>query len=499
MILSGSATFAGYITLDDTATWLAFTDRLLEHGRDVTGLAPSSYEVTLSLNLSGNGYPTGGFPPLGVTHELLGTDAAWLFQPYLAFLGAMLALALYGITARAIEPPSLRALAAFAAAQPALLYAYSLWGGVKEMASAGLLVLVAALTPAALRQDVRVRGLLPLATATAALLGVLSFDGAVWILPILVPALVTGLHLRRRAFVPITAAFLALVAALSVPTLLLAARFLDATRGGLTTAGDLGNLLHPLNLLQFFGIWPAGDFRRRPENITLTYVLIAAVAIAAIAGLRWAWTRQEWALLLYVPGAAAACALIVAVGSPWVDAKALAIASPAALVAAAAGISWLFSSGRRVEAAVAIMALAGGVLWSNALAYHDAWLAPRSQLRELEAIGKQFSGDGPALITEYSPYGARHFLRNLDPESAGELRRRPALLRDGQEVPKGGYSDIDEFQLDAVVVYQTLVLVHSPSASRPPSVYRLVRSGRYYDVWQRPEPSSAHHRTPPAR
>jgi hypothetical protein len=32
------------------------------------------------------------------------------------------------------------------------------------------------------------------------------------------------------------------------------------------------------------------------------------------------------------------------------------------------------------------------------------------------------------------------------------------------------------------------VLVHSPSASRPPSVYRLVWSGPYYDVWQRPEP-----------
>ena len=43
--------------------------------------------------------------------------------------------------------------------------------------------------------------------------------------------------------------------------------------------------------------------------------------------------------------------------------------------------------GRRVEAAVVARAIAGGVLWSNALAYHEVWLAPRGQLHELETIG----------------------------------------------------------------------------------------------------------------
>jgi hypothetical protein len=497
VIFSGSATLAGYITLDDTATWLAFTDRLLEHGRNLTGLAPSSYEATLSLNLTQNGYPAGAFPPLGVVHELLGTDSAWLFQPYVAFLGAMLALALYGLTARVIESPPLRALAAFVAAQPALLYGYSLWGGVKEVAAAGILVLVAALTPIAFREGVQARSILPLATAAAALIGVLSFVGAVWIVPILVAALVAGFALRGYAFIRVVAAFVACMAVLSVPTLLLASRFFDASglrsaSGSLTTQSeDLGNLIHPLSVLQAFGIWPVGDFRLRPGNIGLTYVLIAAVAAAALAGLVWAWKRRQWELLLYVAGAAGGCAVTVAVASPWIDAKALAIASPAALIAGMAGIGWLFQSGRRVEAAVAMLVVAGGVTWSNALAYHDVWLAPRSQLRELETIGKQFSGGGPALLTEYSPYGVRHFLRNLDSESPSELRRRPILLRDGQQVPKGGYSDIDQFDLDGMLVYRTLVLVHSPSSSRPPSVYQLVRSGHYYDVWQRSEPSES--------
>jgi hypothetical protein len=502
VFLSGSATFAGYIALDDTATWLSFTDRLLEHGRNVTGLAPSTYQTTLNIDLIHNGYPAGAFSPLGVMHELLGVDSAWLVQPYVAFLGAMLALGLYGLTARIIESAPLRAFAAGVAAQPALLYGYSLWGGVKEEASAAILVLVAALTALALGQGVRMRSLLPLATAAAGLLGVLGVLGTVWIAPILIPALVVGLRLRGLAFTRATGAFVAFTLVLSIPTLLITGRFLTATgatsvvrsatggasANGLAAQGDLGNLFHPLSDLQVFGIWPAGDFRLRPENIGLTYVLVAGVALAALAGSWWAWRRRDCGLLLYVLGAAIGCAASVAVGSPWIDAKALAIASPATLIAAMAAFAWLVRSGRRAEAAVAILAVAGGVFWSNVLAYHDVWLAPRSQLRELETIGKQFSGDGPALLTEYAPYGARHFLRHLDPEGASELRYRLVLLRNGQEVEKGGYADIDDFQLDGILVYRTLVLVHSPSASRPPSVYRLVWSGPYYDVWQRPEP-----------
>jgi hypothetical protein len=43
VLLSGAATFAGYIVLDDTATFLAFGDHVLNEGRSLAGLAPSSY------------------------------------------------------------------------------------------------------------------------------------------------------------------------------------------------------------------------------------------------------------------------------------------------------------------------------------------------------------------------------------------------------------------------------------------------------------------------
>jgi len=161
------------------------------------------------------------------------------------------------------------------------------------------------------------------------------------------------------------------------------------------------------------------------------------------------------------------------------------------LLAALCGCATLLARGRRVEAAVAAAAIAAGVLWSNALAYREVNLAPRDQLSELEEIGERFAGQGPALMTEYQPYGIRHFLRRLDPEGASELRRRPVFLRSGGFLGKAAFADLDEFQLDAISVYRTLVLRRSPTASRPPSTYSLSWQGRYYEVWQRGEASPA--------
>jgi hypothetical protein len=244
--------------------------------------------------------------------------------------------------------------------------------------------------------------------------------------------------------------------------------------------------------LQIFGIWPVGDFRFRPSDIDVTYVLIAALAVAGVIGIVAAVRRRAWGVPLYTAVAVGGCFLIIVLdklghGSPWVDAKALATASPAPVVAGVAGAAAMFESGRRVEAAVAAAAIAVGVLWSNALTYSGVWLAPYDQLAELESIGHRFAGDGPALMTEYQPYGVRHFLRDLDPEGASERRARPVLLRGGAVLGKSQYADIDAFTLPSVLVYRTLVLRTSPMASRPPSVYRLVSSGRFYEVWQRPE------------
>ena len=70
VVLSGESTFTGCIKLDDTATWLALTDRMMDHGRDLTGLAPSSYEAAVDI-YNADGYPLVSSCRWGWCHKLL--------------------------------------------------------------------------------------------------------------------------------------------------------------------------------------------------------------------------------------------------------------------------------------------------------------------------------------------------------------------------------------------------------------------------------------------
>jgi hypothetical protein len=487
VVLSGEPTFTGYIKLDDTATWLALTDRVMDHGRNLTGLPPSSYEATLAFNLGG-GYPVGAFLPLGVGRALVGQDGAWVFQPYMAFLAAMLGSTFYAIAAPVLRSGPMRALVAIVASQAALLFGYYLWGGVKEVAAAWTLGLIAAVAIPTIRSTGALRVVLPLAVASAASLAILSFGGVVWLVPLLAAAL--ALTLRTfvwRVAVSRALAFVVAGALLALPSLLKAKQFLSPSAGTLTKSTDLGNLVEPLDLRQFFGIWPNGDFRFEPKSVDATNLLILLVAAAALLALVLAWRRRANGFLIYVAGATIGCFCLVVFGSPWIDAKALATASPAFVLAGLVAGGAVFESGRRIEGILVIAAIAGGVVWSNALQYKDATIAPHDRLAELQQIGNKFAGEGPALMTDYEPYGVRHFLRRLDPEGASELRRRVVPLRSGRGLDKLETADIDQFRLDGLLVYRTMVLRRSPVSSRPPSPYRLVQTGRYYDVWQRGE------------
>jgi hypothetical protein len=292
---------------------------------------------------------------------------------------------------------------------------------------------------------------------------------------------------RRGAAFAVRAAFAfaATGLVLAIPPIVAAIEWLPRS-GAFTSGTELGNLIPPgLRFVQVAGIWPKGDFRYAPHDLTPTYVLVAVVFAAAAGGLLWAWIRGAWDLLLFAAGALLGALVLFEVGSPWVAGKALASASPALVLLALVAAAALALARRRVEAAVLAAAVVGGVAWSNVLAYRDVWLAPRDRLAELEAIGDRYAGQGPALMTEFEPYGARHFLRRLDAEGTSELRRRLIPLRSNQPLQPLAYADIDRFRLDALEVYPTLVLRRSPVASRPPSEYRLVDRRRWYEVWQR--------------
>ncbi len=484
VVLSGEATFAGYIKLDDTATWFAITDRLMEHGRDLSGLPPSSYEATLDFNLAG-WYPVGAFIPFGVGAKLSGQELAWIFQPYLALLASFTALTLWQLGERVRISPALRAAAVFLAAQAALAFAYAMWGGIKELATATLLGLIAALAPQIVEDELpSFRSMLPLAAGSAALVGIVSFGAGPWLAGLLgATALllfaewgVEGLWASAWRFV-LWLVPLIVIGLLGHPLLP------DSTKFLLSASTDLGNLAGPISPAHLLGIWPAHDFREETTIPFLAGALMAVVAMAALVG-AWASMRErDPGLVVALGGAAIGCALIAVFGSAWVAAKSYAIVSPFALLFAFAGLAFLARAGARAAAVIAAVLLGAGVIWSNALGYGGVSLGPRQQLAELETIGKRFTGVEPALMTEYQPYGVRHFLRGMAPEGASELRRRQVALSDGSTLEKGESADIDRISLTAVLTYRALVLRRSPAASRPPSPYRLAWRGRFYDVW----------------
>ncbi|HEY2770382.1 MAG TPA: hypothetical protein VGI87_07440 [Solirubrobacteraceae bacterium] len=489
IVLSGQATFAGYIRLDDTSTWFALTDHALQHGRSAANLPLSTYGATLNSYLH-SGYPLGAFLPLGIGHKLTGQDIAWLIQPYMAYMAAMAALCLYWIARRALDSRRLAALAAFTAAQAATLYGYVLWGGVKEVAAVWLVGVTAALGADAVRHARTGRAVVPVAVAFAAGLSALSIGGVVWLVPPLGAAVLIGFRWQRIT-VPVRQAlvFIPAAAVLAIPAIATASSFITPASTTLTSGTELGNLREPLKAQQALGIWPAADFRDATVHPTVTSVLLGLLVASAILAVVLAWRRRAWELPLFVVTVAISCAVVAAVGSPWVDGKAYATASPAIVLAGMVGAAMIFTRRKgfaRLGGGLLALVILGGVLWSNALAYRGVDLAPRAQLGELEQIATRFAGQGPTLMNDYEPYGARHFLRGMDAESVSELRIHVIPLRNGAQVPKGSSADLDRFPVSSILPYRTLVLHRSPIASRPPAGYALAWRGRYWEVWQRP-------------
>ena len=505
-LLSGQGTFAGFIRLDDTATWWLLADQAISHGRDLSGIDPSSYNAVLNDYIP-TGYPLGAFVPLGVGHQLsLGVDIAFGFQATLATLAALLALTLTEVVAPVVPSRRARAAIAAVAAQGTLLFSYAQWGAIKEVTAALLVALAAASAQLLTRSEGvedqdeftrkgvldSARRALPVGVACAAVLCTLSISGGAWLGPVFLVAVIACRHpLKRYATgLPFVAGWTLLG---SIPALLLYGAFKGTTSNGaavLRSAAELGNLIQPLKVDQGMGIWLSGDFRVPPGSMTVTTLLLVLIGICAAVGIVLAGWRKAGAVTGYALGGTFACLVIVSIGSPWLDAKALATASPMLLTAAGAALAlgWTLVPRREVRVGVSVLGavLAVGVVWSNALVYGQSFVAPADQIGDLHTAGDRLDGEGPTLMTEYEPYGARHFLRDAGGEGASERRNRVIPLRDGSQLPKSASADVTAFDPTSLREYRSLVLRQDPITSRPPSVYGLTWTGKAYEIWQRP-------------
>ncbi len=488
-LLDGAGVIGGYGRLDDSATWLGLTDRVMEHGRDVGGLRPGTYARVLQDYL-GQGYPVGALLPVGLSARLSLQDVANAYQPVIAGYAVVMACSLYAGVRSVVASRPAAAIVGFAAAQASVFYGYAQWGGIKEVAAAALLATAAPVAVLAWRRSGARDVALALVVA-GALAGVLGVDGAPWVLPVAAAALLGWLVACGRR-VPWRAA-LALVpvaALVTLPALVTADLLLKTspTSFGVSEISDaesLGRLLAPLDLLQGAGLWPREDFRVLPESSTLLRILSLAVLGLAGWGLVIAVRRRAAPLPVLAAIVGVGTVAIIHFGTPWIDAKALAVTSPVVLALAGAALARAGADRRAPLALAAALALVTGLGVSTALVARSTPAAPRGSLAELRDIGKQFAGTGPTLVLAHQVYATRHFLRDLDVEGASERRDRYVYLRDGSLAPNYTEVDIESVAPADLAVYR-LVVRRRGAPGRMPAGYTAEHRGRFWEVWRRP-------------
>jgi hypothetical protein len=492
VVLSGNATFLGYFLLNDTAIHFSLIDQLLAHGHDFAGVAPSTFSSFVHDYLS-TSYPTGADVALGAIRPLVGQDVAWIFQPYLAVILALGAVAIHELLRGVVRSAPLRATCAFIAAQAGLVYAFYLEASIKETATTWIITVTVVLVVATLRQRFGVRRMAPLLVAALAGLDVLDLAIVPWIGPplavfVAVEAwrarrVVRGMAKRRLALM--IGGGVVLIAALAAPIIGRASTFFSVASSVLTEKNDLGNLAGPLQKWQILGIWPVGDFRYAvTTHYRLTYAVIGVAIASAVLGTLWSIRRRAFAPLLLLAGNGLAAAYLLSRASPYASAKVMMIFSLTAALMAMLGGAALYEGGRRIEGWALAAVIGGGVLWTNALAYHDASVAPRARFAELASIGSRFAGRGPAFYNLSDEF-AIHFLRN---EAPADPAITLPVLRPGLGTPtlSGRMPwDPDDLAFGYLQSFRLLVFARSPTVSRPPADYRLAYQGQYYDVWQR--------------
>ena len=440
VVLSGDPTFTGYIKLDDTATWFALTDRVMEHGRSLERARAVLLRGHARLQ-SGRRLSDRGLPPARAwAAPWWGRTWPGCSSPTSPSPRRCCASALYVLAGTVLRSGPARMVAAVVAASPRCCSGTSLWGGIKEIVGSGADRAAGRLWSRLRlprRKGQRDRDLVLIAVTCAAVIAVLSASGGVWLLGMLLPARVIVLR-RRGTLAPRFAAVpwsRSRRCVLSAP-LFAAGGVVPPTSSPVTSDTAKGNLVEPLSraaaLRRLAGgrlplragrharhvrprgsggaggtasvsCWPGGGGR---PGCCCSWAARSRRAPRSSRSARRGSTRRR----SRPPRPVMVFAALVGAG-----------------LLAAGGQA---GRGRRAWPCWS----AAGVLWSNVLAYHEVNLAPHDRHEELEQIGDRIAGEGPALMTEYEPYGVRHFLRKADAEGASELRRRvgPAALRAGR-------------------------------------------------------------------
>ncbi|MEJ7782459.1 MAG: hypothetical protein WKF99_07795 [Solirubrobacteraceae bacterium] len=491
VLLTGQPGFTGYTRIVDLAFQLDLAQQFVTDGRSVPRSPQSSYDAVIA-RVVGAGYPAGAPAALGATAQLAALDPIWAWQGFLAFTGATLGLSLWALLGSAIAWRPGRALAAGVAAQPTILYAYGITGGIKELAAAVMVALCAALLVSLrARERMSAATVTPLLLTVVAGLAVFTLGIVPWIAVLLLVGLGPRLIAARRLPRPSVRASAGLVATLvvvAVPLGIAAVEVAPLLRAG--GPEDLGNLAAPVPAWAAIGPWLTPDHRFPLEAAgteTLTALLAAAVLVLAVLGFARGLGRRDVGLVGIGVAGAVGLAVVLWRGSAWVELKAITTTAPLCVALAFAGAATL-ARGRRTRplalGAGALVAVA--VLAGNALAYRGTSLAPYERFAELQDIAERYEGQGPTLHPVFEEH-AEYLLRDVGVVALTNPVGSEDTLRP-QAPPRIVFQrDLDEYTLEGLSRWQLIVTRRDPTASRPPSDFALVERTDHYEVWKRRE------------
>jgi hypothetical protein len=487
VVLTGKAGFSGFARITDLAHQIAFTEWLRTEGRTQIGAGNSSFQEIVD-KLVTSSYPGGSQSVIAAMGDLARVDVMWAYQPVLAFIAAMLGLSLYVVLRRAIPSRLLCAIAAGVAAQPTILYAYTLAAGIKELSGAAALLIVVAVF--AERRPVGWSVVVPGAVALAAAYSIFSLTIIPWLgMALAVLALFELVAERERGrTVARWAGVVGLTALLAAPAVVGGLTLLRAA-GGANGPEGLGNLAAPVPGWASVGPWITPDHRyplATYGKVTLTYVLIAvALVLVPIGFAAAARARDRGLVTLGVAGAVALAFMLTSSGT-WLQLKAFCMTAPITLALAFAGAAWL---GRRmrllqVGGLVAAGAVAIGVLYGNALQYRHTPVADYTRYVDLKAINARYAGQGPTLFPNFDEY-AEYILR--DARGSGLVNPWRSIMTYNRTATPGLQTvrDTDEYDQHFLQGFRLIVRRRDPLASRPPSNWRLAETTAEYEVWRR--------------
>jgi hypothetical protein len=434
---------------DDMASHLLFTEWITTHA----GPTP---------DLIKGGYPLGPHAIVAAATKASGASFVEGFAGLTGAIAVLLALTAYGAL-RGVRG-WLRVPGAVLAASPYLAAAYLSQGAFKEpllgLALLGFTLALAPLFPLWSRAEGSPRVVIPLAVIAAGTIYNYSFPGLAWlvgaaIIWLLVIAirerdrarsLIAGLRLRERLRGARSAIGLGIgipvVAALpEVFRLASFSSFKAFNPQGTGPTVGFGNLRQPLNPLEAFGVWPSGEFRITPANSTtpeIAFYLGGLLALAAFAwGLGRALSRRESALPSGLAAATLVYLVALAVGTPYTQAKCLAIGAPLIMLISIRGLL----SADPIEGEEAAVPAGAGATW---------W--PPRLLRPLVPLGL------PLLTLAFAAAAAFSTLLPLRQSAVGPdyhlqemLQMRPVV--DGQNVLFLGRDNFVSWELLGSEVY----------------------------------------------